>query len=387
MNMSIERPFRTIAPIFQGKNISQEVGSRLGALNFKKALVIYDKGIESIGLGPEIAENIKSAGLEVVQSNLVQADPPSNSVNEIAKIGRENEVDCIVAVGGGSAIDTAKGVNILLTNEGDCETYFDLTLPQNPGKFLVAIPTTAGTGSESTGGGIITNSQTGFKGVIAGAATIVNLVLVDPNLTLGVPSYITATTGFDVLAHGVDGILSILANDVTKSIALESIRLFRENIETAVTDGSNYRARNNMMTAASLGGLVITGGNCSLSHSFGHALGSAYHTAHGNCVAIFLPPTIEYVAEQKPEEIKDLAKAFGIDIANSSVNELAISIGKEISALGKKVGLKEIKEVEPNPENLYKLIEAAQKDVMTASSPRELTEEGAKWIIQRAYDY
>lgn len=388
MTKIMERPFRTIAPIFQGNGISAEVGQRLAAAGMKKTLVVYDQGIEKIGLGPKIAEYIKGAGIEVVVSNLVQADPPDTSVDEIAAIGRKAEVDSIVAVGGGSAIDTAKAVNILLTNEGSISNYFDLTVPQKPGKFLVAIPTTAGTGSESTVGGIITNTEKGVKGVVAGAATLVNMILIDAELTVGVPAYITATTGFDVLAHAIDGLLSILANDVTKSIAAETIRLFRENIEAATTNGGNLEARNNMMTAAALGGLIITGANCSLSHSFGHSLGATHQLAHGNCVQIFLPPTIDYVAEDQPAEVKFLADLFEVEYSTTEdILIISQKVGQAITDLAQKLGLKTLAQVEPDKDNLMKLIPMAQADVMTKSSPKVLTDEGAQWIIERAYTY
>ena len=388
MTVRIERPFRTIGPIFQGSGISQETGKRLADAGLKKALVIYDKGIEATGIGPKIAQTIKDAGLVVVESNLVQADPPDTSVNMIAEIGRREEVDCIVAVGGGSTIDTAKGVNVLLTNPGEIGIYFDRTIPQKPGKYLVAIPTTAGTGSESTGGGIVTNTEVQVKGVIAGAATVANLILVDPDLTLGVPPYVTATTGFDVLAHAIDGMLSIFANDITKSIASETIRLFNANIEEVVTNGKNVEARNNMLTAASLGGLIITGANCSLSHSFGHSIGATHHIAHGNCVGRFLPPTIDYVAEQKPKEIMMIADAFRLDYnPEGDINEISRQIGEHITDLANRMGLKTMLDIEPEVDKLDVLIPMAKADVMTTSTPRPLTDEGAKWIIERAYSY
>ena len=388
MTLRVERPYSTIAPIFQGEGISLEVGKRLADLGCKKALVIYDKGIESIGIGPKIADAVKEAGLEVVTSNAVQADPPDVSVDEIAAIGRKENVDSVVAVGGGSAIDTAKAVNVLLTNPGDIRTYFDRSIVQKPGKVLVAIPTTAGTGSESTAGGIITNTKENYKGVIAGTSTRADIILVDPELTMGVPPYITATTGFDVLAHAIDGILSKFANDITKSMCIEAIRLFNENIEEAVKNGSNKEARNNMLTAASLGGLIINGASCSLAHSFGHSLGATHHIAHGNCVGRFLPPTIDYVAEFKPREIKILADSFKVAYEDTEdINKISRKVGEKITEIANDLGLKTMLEIEPDKEKLDVLIPMAQVDGMTLSSPRELTDEGAKWVINQAYSY
>lgn len=383
-----QRPFATAAPIFQGVGISMEVGSRLVGLNCKKTMVLYDKGIEATGIGQRIVDVIKKEGIEVIVNNNVQADPPDTSVEEIARIGKEEEIDSIVAVGGGSTIDTAKAVNVLLTNPGEINKYFDRSIIQKPGKTLVAIPTTAGTGSESTRGAIITNTKENYKGVIFGAATVANVILIDPELTMGVPPYITATTGFDVLAHAIDGLLSNYANEITKSICVETIRLFLQNIEEAVKNGDNAEARSNMLTASSLGGLVISGASCSLSHSFGHSLGATHHIAHGNCVGRFLPPTIDYVAEHKPKEIKILADLFNVKYGNGdNINDISQNVGIEITKIADDLGLKSMLEIEKDKENLDVLIAMAKADVMTVSSPRELTDEGAKWIIDRAYSY
>lgn len=192
------RPFKTIPPIFFDIGISKEVGQRLVEADAKKTMLLYDKGIESTGISKQIAHYIRDAGIELIENNSIQADPPDTSVNAIAEIARAEEIDSIVALGGGSSIDTAKCISLLLRNEGTIDQYYGV-LPQNPGVFLIAIPTTAGTGSESTIGGVITDTATKTKKVVGGPGMLVSQALLDPELTVGVPPYINCNHRFRLL--------------------------------------------------------------------------------------------------------------------------------------------------------------------------------------------
>ncbi|MGM0300908.1 hypothetical protein IGI66_000491 [Enterococcus sp. AZ048] len=380
------RPFKTIPPIFFDIGISKEVGQRLVEADAKKTMLLYDKGIESTGISKQIAQYIRDAGIELIENNSIQADPPDTSVNAIAEIARAEEIDSIVALGGGSSIDTAKCISLLLRNEGTIDQYYGV-LPQNPGVFLIAIPTTAGTGSESTIGGVITDTATKTKKVVGGPGLLVSQALLDPELTVGVPPYITATTGFDSLMHALDGFISEYAGLYTKYQCESTVRLFRKSIRSVVEDGKDIEARAHMMGAAVTGGMIITGASCSLIHSFGHAMGGAYPIAHGNAVTLFAPAVLEFVSEVKPDEIKWIAELFEIDVAQTdSPKEIAEKIGVAIATLAMEMGLKSIDEYEPEPEKLYQIIERAKSDVMTKTTPRPLEDEDAKWIIDRTYE-
>lgn len=378
--------YRTTAPIYFDQGVAKEVGNKLKEADKKRALLLFDEGIEETGISTQIADAMKDAGIEVIENNQIQEDPPDKSINEIAEIAREHKVDSIVALGGGSAIDTAKGVSLLVTNEGTINDYID-GAEQKSGVFLVAIPTTAGTGSESTLGGVITLTVENRKQTMQGPGMKVDLALIDPELTLGVPPEVTAATGFDALSHALDGFISNKSNLYTKYQAEQAVRLFRRSIQKVVANGDDLSARTDMMAASATGGLIITGASVSLIHSFAHSLGAVYGVPHGNSCAIFMPAVLEFVSEEKSTEIKWIADLFEVDYdVNEKPREVARKTGKIIWHLAKQMGLSSITSAESNHEKMYQIIELAQNDPSTETAARKLDDAGARWIIERTYD-
>lgn len=387
MSSYIHRPFQTYPQIVFDNGVAKIVGEKLKQRNVCKAMVLFDKGIEAIGLADQIIGYIEKEKIEVVRINSVQPDPPDTSINEIGAIAREEEIDAIVSIGGGSAIDTGKGVKILRSNEGMISKYFDLSIPLNPGVFFVAIPTTAGTGSESSAGGMIIDTEVGMKKAVGGPGAFVDLALIDPELMLGLPEYLTFATGFDAFAHCVDGILSDKSSQFTKYQAFSGIRLFREGAEKLLEDLKDVEARSKMAAVSTIGGLIIAAAGCSTIHSFAHALGAKYHAAHGNCVAIFIQPVLEAVASTVPDKISFIADGLNIEKQDGeSAEELAMRVGNYLTGLIRQTNLKKLEDIVEKKEDAYGIIELAQKDMMTFNSPIELTDERAKRIIDRAYE-
>ncbi|GCF93995.1 alcohol dehydrogenase [Enterococcus florum] len=385
--MTAHMPYRTTAPINFDRGIAKEVGNKLADAEKKKTLLLFDEGIEEAGISQEIAEYIKDAGIEVVENNQIQEDPPDRTINELAKFAAEQNVDSIVALGGGSAIDTAKGVSLLLTNGGKINDYLDRGGKQKPGIFLIAIPTTAGTGSESTRGAVVTLTEEDTKIALEGDGLEVDIALIDPELTLGVPPEVTAATGFDALSHALDGFISIKANAFTKYQSAYGVSLFRKSIKEVVYNGDNIEARTDMMAASAIGGLIITGASVSLIHSFAHSLGAVYHVPHGNSCAIFMPAVLEFVSEEKSEEIRWIADLFEVDYSSKDdAKEIARKTGRVIWQLAKEMGLSSITDAEAEPEKMYQIIQLAQEDPSTETSARKLDDAGAKWIIDRTYE-
>lgn len=381
------RPFRTYPQIMFDNGVSKLVGVKLKEAGVTKAMVIYDKGIESTGIADRLIGYIEDEGIAVVKCNQVQADPPDTSVEMIGESAREEEIDGIVAIGGGSALDTAKGVKVLRSNPGKLSTYFDLTIKLNPGKYFIAIPTTAGTGSESSAGGMILDTASGGKKAVGGPGALVDLALIDPELTMSLPKYLTVTTGFDAASHCIDGILSDKSNLFTQYQAIAGIRLFNESVVVLAEDLKNLEARGKMFGASTIGGLIIGAAGCSLIHSFAHALGAKYGVAHGNAISIFIQPVLEAVATAVPDKIKMIAEALSIEFDdNESVEGIAERSGQHLTDIAKACELSMITDIVDTREEAYGIIALAQADMMTNNSPIELTDAVAKNIVNRAFE-
>jgi alcohol dehydrogenase len=376
-------------PQYFGAGISMEIGAQLAQLHSKKALVMYDKGVEAAGIPSKIVQCIQAEGILVVQNGDVESDPSDTTVKRIAAIARQEQVDAVVAIGGGSSIDAAKCVKLLLNNSGALEDFYDLTRPQKPsGIPMIAIPTTSGTGSEASKGGVITDTSKGQKRTIIGPGTMPDMALVDPELTLSVPPNVTAACAFDVLAHAIDAITSNMTNPITQAISCEAIHLMKGSYRQAVEDGTNLQARSDMHLASNLGGIVLSNAKCSVSHAFAHAMGALYHVPHGVCCAIFTPACLEYVADQRPEEIRKIAELLNTPFRkDESVASIAWRAGETIHKMYRSVGVPDITEYIPDAAEAKRtLIPVAKQDIMATFSPRALDDAGAGWIIDRTFE-
>lgn len=380
--------FQMLIPQFVGVGVAAEVGTKLGELGCEKVLLVYDRGVEAAGIPQTIRGYIEAAGTTVVVSNEVEPDPTDTLIVRLTELGRSEMVDGVVAVGGGSSIDAAKGVKLLLNNGGQLSDYYDMTTPQTGGIPMIAIPTTSGTGSEASKGSVITDTATNAKKVVIGMGTIPDLALVDPSLTLGVPPHVTAACAFDVLAHAIDAITSTMTNPVTQSVSYEAIRLMMRSYQTAYTDGGNLQARTDMHVAANLGGIALANAKCSMSHAFAHAMGSIYHQPHGVCCAIFTPPCLEFVAEARPDEIRAIADLLGTSYGiQNSVAKIAKKTSEQIQEMYRAVGIPTIAELIPDKADACaKIVPLAFQDIMAQFSPRPLDDAGAQWIIDRTYE-
>lgn len=375
-------------PQYFGVGVSTEIGEKLVQLKCRKALVMYDRGVETAGIPARIVRSIRASGIQVIQNNSVEADPSDTTVKRIAAIARQERVDAVVAVGGGSSIDAAKCVKLLLNNDGELEDFYDPQRPQRPsGVPLVAIPTTSGTGSEASKGGVITDTRRWQKRVIIGVGTMPDLSLVDPELVLSVPAKVTAACAFDVLAHAIDAMTSVRTNPIIQAIAGEAIRLMKGSYRQAVENGGDLRARSDMHLASNLGGIVLSNAKCSMSHAFAHAMGALYHVPHGACCAIFTPACLEFVAQERPGEIRRIAELLDVPFEpDEEPAAVARRTGARIHEMSRGVGVPEITEFIPDQEEARRtLIPVAQMDIMASFCPRPLDEEGGSWIIERTF--
>jgi len=379
--------FSSPNPTLFGIGTSKVTGEKLKGFGCTKVLVVYDKGVKDAGIADKIIENIHAAGIDTVDYDKVLADPPDWSVNEAGALGVKEKVDGIVGLGGGSSLDTAKGAKVLLTNPPPINQYFGrFKGVKKTGTPLVVIPTTAGTGSEQTPGGTITDTKRNAKDVVLILDRAVDLGIVDPELTLTLPPSVTAVTGLDALCHLAESYTSKWSNKFCETVSKEGIPLVGKYLALAYKDGSNLEAREGMMFAASLGGISMSGPFCHLGHDIGRRLGANFHMSHGLSCITCLPQAMEFIAPALPEKVKFIAESLGGKVPdNASAQEIGKIASEAIKSLMKEVKI-------PNMKSLG----LAKKDVLAiapeimalglATAPVSPTEEDIRNILEKAYD-
>ncbi len=368
--------------IYSGENAAERIPDYYKGLNAKRVVLISDKGLEKAGVVRKIVDIFKAhaTDTELVGVFLdTEQDAGSESINRATKYAKEVNADGLLALGGGSVLDTVKGVKFALHNEledikeaiDSGRAYFtwpeakDIPIPH------IAVPTTAGTGSEVSPIAVVYNEQRKIKSSIIHPFISADIAVLDPTLTTGLPPFITAFTGFDALTHAIEALASPKANPFSDAYALQTIRLIEENLEEAVKKGANLKARENMLQASTMG---ITAFFSSLSavpvHNLAHAYGAMYRIPHGLANAVFLPIFMKEVPELYREKIGQLAQALNLDIAGKTKNAIHADVLEKISALQKEVGL-------PNDFSAYNIskddldvtIKAVQTDPAGRSYP------------------
>ncbi len=392
--------FSSPNPLLFGIGTSKLLGDKLKELGCTKVLVVYDMGIKNAGVADQIVKIIEDAGIRTVAYDGVQADPPDWSVNEAGELGIREKVDGVVGVGGGSSLDTAKGAKMLQTNPPPINQYFGregvITKPSVP---LVVIPTTAGTGSECTPGGVITDTINNIKTNIAGIGCAVTLGIVDPELTLALPPSVTASTGMDALCHAVESYTSRRANSFCELTGKEAFTLVGKYLVRAYENGRDLEAREGMMLAATLGGISMSGPLCHLAHDIGKVLGAKYHIPHGNGCASCLPQVMQMAASVYPDKVTEITVALGgtvppgatPDQVGKAVYDAVQTLMRRVkmpslSALGEKYGFTKEDLLAGVPDGVYAMQQGLVKLFGEGTSPVAATPELIADIVARAYD-
>ena len=377
--------WNTFCKTLFGTGASESVADEAKSMGFSRVMVVTEKALIDFGIATQVIDRLKAAGLEVFVYDKCVADAPSKICDEGAVFARENKVDGMVAVGGGSTIDTAKAVGIILGMDGTTISDYYHS-PEAPHKVkLIAIPTTSGTGSENTPGAVICDAVTGRKEIPVFKA---DLALVDPVLTYTVPAKVTAATGLDVLAHCAEAITNRNYNAYANIFAKEGIRLTVKYLKTACEDPKNVEAREKMALASNLGGQAIAGCGCSIGHSFSQTFAAMNHIPHGLGCAWALPSCMTYTAKYGRRE--DLAEtADAMDITYTDADD-AMAIAKKISdklvAFMRELGIVSIKESGYTLEDCMKAADLFQYDGAFGNAPGQPGIEEVKAYIEETYN-
>jgi alcohol dehydrogenase class IV len=336
-------PWRKAIPI-NGEGSIAKIPELLHEEGIKKPLIVTDPGLMSAGVAHQVLDVLDEAGVNYALYNEVESNPSVNTVNKIRFIYNEERCDSFIAIGGGSSMDAAKGAAARVVRPGR-------TVNQMGGLMRVrtkippffAVPTTSGTGSETTIAALITDTDTHHRYAIMDLCLIPKYAVLDPNLTKDLPANITAMTGMDALTHAVEAYLCWTCNTKESiSFALEATRLIFENLERAYKNGNDLDARLQMMIASYKAGFAFTRAGIGNVHAIAHTIGGIYNTAHGLANAVILPIVIENYGEPVYGKLARLAEAAGIAAVGSedgSDEKKAKAFIAEIRAMNKRMGI------------------------------------------------
>ncbi|MBU1208693.1 MAG: iron-containing alcohol dehydrogenase [Proteobacteria bacterium] len=380
--------FKTPSVIVNGPGAAKEVGSFAKGLG-KKALIVTDTALEKIGLLNDIKNSLEVAGISFAIYDKVVTEPTMDFAEEGLKIFKEVQAEILIAVGGGSPIDAAKGIAALATNPGKMSDFAGANKIPRPGAPLIAIPTTAGTGSEVTQFTIITDTTRDVKMLIASPNIMPKVALVDPLMTLQMPQGITAATGLDALTHSIEAFVSVKAQPITDTLALQAIRIIAGNIRQAWSNGDNIEARTSMMIGALQAGMAFSNSSVALVHGMARPIGAYFHVSHGVSNAALLPTVIEFSIPGNPERYAAIAEAMGEITEGLSVLDAAYFAADAVERLNVDLKVPTLRELGVEEKKFNSVVEQMAADAIASGSPgnnpRKATKEEIVELYRKAF--
>ena len=305
-------------------------------LGCKRALIMTDPGVRKAGLAQLVQDALVDFCVGVFDK--IAQDTDLAIVDEAVAMARDLRADCIVSVGGGSVIDTGKAVCVVLKNGGLANDHIAinrLTAPQTP---HIVVPTTSGTGSEVTNVSVIKSKAAGRKVYIVDPHIVPNVAILDPRFTMSLPKGLTATTAMDAMTHAVEALTSIMAQPICDGMALQAIRLIRENLPNAVANGRDEKARSQLQLAATMAGWAFTIAQVGLAHGMAHTMGMMYNVPHGAACGIVLPSVMRYNVDYAADKLAMAAHALGVDTSGMDQRTAALAAADAVEGLMREVG-------------------------------------------------
>lgn len=350
-------------------NIPEEFKKR----QFKKALVVTDKDLVKFGVVSKVTTLLDNAGLAYECFDDVKANPTIENVQQGVAAFKAAKADALIAIGGGSAMDTAKAIGIIIRNpeHADVRSLEGAVDTANPSAPIIAVPTTAGTAAEVTVNYVITDVEKSRKFVCVDPHDIPVVAIVDADMMSSMPKGLTASTGMDALTHAIEGYICKGAWEMSDMFELKAIELIAKNLRSAVAN--EPAGREGMALAQYIAGMGFSNVGLGIVHSMAHPLGAVYDTPHGVANAIILPVVMAYNAQATGEKYRDIAKAMGVEGTESmSVEEYRSAAVEAVAKLSKDVGIPaKLSDVGVKEKELDFLSESAFADVCTGGNPRD----------------
>ena len=367
-----------------GPHVLSGLGGFLDELGASRVLVISDPGLREAGV---LSTVLQSPGLGVREVRLfegVSPNPRDAEAERGALEARSLEAEAVVAVGGGSVLDCAKAVSVLAPQGGICHDY-EVRGSIGPDVLpLIAVPTTAGSGSEVTFSAVITDSEEHYKFTMKSPRIAPRIALLDPAMTRSMPPGLTAATGMDALTHAVEAHTAPSANVLSDAAAIQAVELLSANLARAVAHGDDLEARAGMLLGSVLAGIAFSHSDVAAVHCLAEAMGGIYDAPHGACNAVVLPGMMDWNREACPERYARIASAMGISVTGA--DQGAGEAVRAVRRLAREVGLPGVRKLGPRREDFPELARLSVQNGSNASNPRVMREEDYIRVLERLWE-
>jgi len=364
--------------------IPEEVTRR----GYKKALVVTDKELMKFGVAQKVIDVLVDAKIPYEIYDAIKPNPTVNNVKEGVTAFMKSGADFMVAIGGGSAMDTSKAIGIIANNPefADVVSLEGVANTKQRSIPVIAVPTTAGTAAEVTINYVITDEVNKKKMVCVDPNDIPVLAIVDAEMMTSMPKGLTASTGMDALTHAIEGYITKGAWAVSDMFELKAISMISKHLKNAVEQPDNLEARDGMAVAQYVAGMGFSNVGLGLVHGMAHPLGAFYDTPHGVANALLLPYVMEYNMSSSMARYKDIAEAMGVDVSGMDAEEAAKAAVKSVKDLAISVNIpQQLSKIGVKEEDLQSLAVSAFNDVCTPGNPREVSVEDILGLYKKAF--
>ena len=369
-----------------GAGARKELPEVLNRMGLKKALVCTDKGLLKVGTAQKVTEVLDEAGFPYEIYSEIKPNPTVTNVKQGVAAFAEAKADCIIAIGGGSSMDTAKGIGIVTNNPefSDIVSLEGVAPTKKKSVPIIALPTTAGTGAEVTINYVIIDEERQAKIICVDPNDIPAVAIVDPELMYSLPKSLTAATGMDALTHAIEGYITKGAWVMSDMYELQAIKMIAENLPLAVEEPTNPVGREGMALAQYIAAQAFSNVGLGLVHGMAHPMGSLHDIPHGVANALLLPTIMEFNMPKCIEKYGVIAKTMGVDTTGMTPEQAAQAAVDAVKALSVRVGIPQtLTELGIKEEDIPALAAQAIADVCTPGNPRDVTEEEIKELYKK----
>jgi alcohol dehydrogenase class IV len=366
-----EKPFefRVPATIHVGVGCHEKVAAEAARVGGGNVLVVTDANVRATPLAGKVIAQLSGAGMLRSVFSDIPGEPTTREVESGLAALKATRTDTVVAVGGGSVIDTAKSVAVMATNEGSIVDYKGAGKITKPRLPLVVLNTTAGTGSEVTRFAIITDPVSNVKMLIADPHLVPDVAIDDPLLTVTCSPFVTASTGLDALTHAIESYISVRATALSEVLALSAIRKVGQSLRAAFTNPDDLAARTLMHVASLEAGMAFSNSSVALVHGMARPIGAYFHKAHGISNAVLLPHVMEWSIPGAPDRFAEIARALGVDMTGLGKAQAAERAVAEVRALCRDLSIPDLTGLGIEPAKLMAVADTMAKDALDSGSP------------------
>ncbi|MEH7083733.1 iron-containing alcohol dehydrogenase [Neobacillus drentensis] len=388
MNLLIDSfEFGVLTQIHYGVGKLNELPDILKAENYQKVMIVTDPGLANSGLLERLEKILTSGEIQYAVFKEVQPDPTLEVVDTVRQLFLDNQCDAVIGIGGGSSIDTAKGVSAAVANPGDLGQYEGKNKLPNRGPDVIAIPTTAGTGSEVTHAMVLKDTKRKYKMGILSQNLHPKAAILDPQLLTTLPRGLAAITGMDALSHAIESYTSNQAQPITEALGLHAIRMIAKYLRPFVAQRTNLEAASQMMLASTIAGAAFIWGRVAAVHALSHPLGGRYKVPHGLANSILLPVVMEFNASSNQEKFKEIAILLGENLEGLSSREAALRSVDAVKGLIADLDIPPTlgaNNVSLSEEEIHIVAQEALDSGVAAANPKVTTLEDLKNILRKA---